>query len=966
MSLPSQEAGRARGASAVAFVHSLNILIKYSRMYGFDHKRTESAFETTWKELQAALPVAGSGGLLLGVNGNRILLDGLPLDTGQAERSFAQLLGAAGLASIHFAPDVTDEDLARLVRAFALGGSKAQDLSRQIKESLGSNDKSRIRVNEVKFVAADPLTGDVSVAAQIAAQTLGPEFKAWLNDPQKLLQLIAASEGSNRGGGGTGPNLPPGSVPMGSSGTGASGSGSGGSATGGNGSAVGGGAGGTGGSGGGGGGAFAFGGGFSGGGFSGGGPTANPGGNFVSGLSGATGAAGTAAAIAYSNTVPLQEEEVVQAIRLLTQFGEASKSSEPKIEQLQQEIDATSPNARLNLQGLLSNLAATVGNTETDSNMLMKAAEHMAIKFALEKYQKGDIKVNAVHQILEHMSRQMERLRQILRLQEDKMGKAGLLVESHADIMDRMFWAEVPESGKKSVLLSNEAACVPARNVKQFLDTLIERGDAEATDQILRNYLNCLGSKDAEIRRKTAIGLSQLSELYASVGKTLLIDTIRRIGEQVRTEQEGELQSLMSAAFVRLSQEASVRRQYGALEEVLESLEAIAKERPLFAKDMAPRIGVENRLPEFIDEALRLDEIPNELIGVFKRTSEASVEHLADRFYKCMTRQECDRVVDLVNGLGSPALEQMRQMLRLGQPSKAASVVGLLSRLDVPTLLELLPARMSDMNRFYQDMIVRQIAYGAAVDRGHTLLEFLELLDPSVLPMAVDEIGMTGDRTTAGPCIAMAQPGDAQGRSPFLQLKALETLGRLREIDSTPILRGLLDARKMFKWTYHREIRIAAAQALAKIDPRYGSQIMSETGLEAAELALAPLEPAPACPWVRQRRYERLVLAKAIPGVLSSSWGKCNVQIREMSMGGGLATKEDSVRISSEGTLEFSVGMRSVKAQVILRRAKQQEFGYEIVNIDLEGRSRIRKMLVDSISKAPETRGKDWDGNRKA
>src|SRR5713226_6489137 len=200
MSLPSQEAGRARGASAVSFVHSLNILVKYSRMYGFDHKRTESAFETTWKELQAALPVAGKGGLLLGVNGNRLLLDGLPLDTGQAERSFAQLLSAAGLASIHFAADVTDEDLARLVRAFALGGSKAQDLSKHIKESLGSTEHSRIRINEVKFVAADPLTGEISVAAQIAAQTLGPEFKQWLNDPQKLLQLIAAAEGAKAGG----------------------------------------------------------------------------------------------------------------------------------------------------------------------------------------------------------------------------------------------------------------------------------------------------------------------------------------------------------------------------------------------------------------------------------------------------------------------------------------------------------------------------------------------------------------------------------------------------------------------------------------------------------------------------------------------------------------------------------------------------------------------------------------------
>ena len=924
MSISAQEPGRSRGTSAVAFVHSLNILVKYARMYGLDHKRTEGAFDTTWNELQQSLPSTGSSGFLLGVNGHRLLLDGLPLETGQAERSFAQLLSAAGLASIHFAPDVKAEDLARLVRAFAVGGSKAQDLSKSIKEALGA-DNTRIKINEVKFVAADPLTGDISIAAQIAAQTLGPEFKNWLNDPQKLLQLIAASEGANRGGGGS-----PGSAPAGP------------------------------------GGGFAGPGDGSNGGYypAPAGAVANSGlvANMAAG--GVAGSA-TAAALACSTTVPLQEEEVVQAIRLLTRFGEASQTAEPKTEDLRKEIENTSPNARLNLQGLLSNLAATVGNQETDQNMLMKAAEHMAIRFAMEKYQRGDVKVNAVHQMLEHMSRQMERLRSVLRLQEDKMGKAGILVESHADIMDRMFWAEVPESGKRSVLMSNEAACVPPRNVRQFLETLIERNDVDAAENILRNYFNCLDSKDNEVRRKTAIGLSQMSDLYATVGKDLLVDVIKRAGDQVRTDQEGELQSLMSAAFVRLSQEASTRRQYGALEQVLDSLQAIAKDRPLFAKDMAPRIGVENRLPDFIEEALRLDEVPRQLVGVLRRTLEASVDHLADRFYRCLTRQECDRVIDIVKGLEGTALEQMRHILRLGQPSKAAAVVGLLSRLDVGTLLELLPARMQDMNRFFQDMIVRQIAYGAAPDRGRTLLELLELLDPSVLPMAIDEIGMSGDVTAAGACIAMAQAGEAQGRSPFLQIKALETLGRLREQDATPVLRGLLEARKMFKWTYHREIRVAAAQSLAKIDPRYGSQIMSETGLEAAELALAPLEPAPACPWVRQRRYERLVLAKAITGTLSSSWGKCAVQIREMSMGGGLATKEDGVRISSEGTLEFSVGMRHVKAQVILRRAKQLEFGYEIVNIDLDGRAKIRRLLVETLEKAPETRGKEWDGNRK-
>ena len=154
---------------------------------------------------------------MLGVSDNKLLLDGVPLETGQTERSFGQLLTTAGLASLHFSKDVTIEDFTRLVRAFTVAGSKAQDVAKQIKEALsGGSKQSTIKINEVKFVAADPLTGDISVAAQIAAQTLGPEFKQWLNDPQKLLQLIAAAEGANAGaaaGQGGGTAVPFGSVP---------------------------------------------------------------------------------------------------------------------------------------------------------------------------------------------------------------------------------------------------------------------------------------------------------------------------------------------------------------------------------------------------------------------------------------------------------------------------------------------------------------------------------------------------------------------------------------------------------------------------------------------------------------------------------------------------------------------------------------------------------------------------------
>jgi hypothetical protein len=329
-----------------------------------------------------------------------------------------------------------------------------------------------------------------------------------------------------------------------------------------------------------------------------------------------------------------------------------------------------------------------------------------------------------------------------------------------------------------------------------------------------------------------------------------------------------------------------------------------------------------------------------------------------------MRREECDRMVELVTELGSPVLHHLREALRLGQPRQAAAVVGLMSRLDVPTLLELLPTRLPEWNRFYHDVIVRQIAYGAAPDRGRTLLELLEILDGAVLPQALDEIGMSGDRAAAPPLMVIAEAGEAQGRPPLLQLKAVESLGRLRHPDSVPVLRNLLDSKKMWKWVNHKELRIAAAQALAKIDPRFGSEVVSSSGLEPAELAVAPLDSAPACPWVRQRRYERVSLLKPISATLSSSWGKSSIQVRELSLGGGMGVKEDNLRVGSDANIDINVGVRRIRAQVLLRRARVNEVGFEIVSTDLESRYRLRRLLMEALDNAREQKNGEWSGQR--
>jgi hypothetical protein len=57
--------------SARAFIRSLNILLKYARLYGFDHARTAEQFEIAWSELHESIPVTSESGLVLSASGSQ-------------------------------------------------------------------------------------------------------------------------------------------------------------------------------------------------------------------------------------------------------------------------------------------------------------------------------------------------------------------------------------------------------------------------------------------------------------------------------------------------------------------------------------------------------------------------------------------------------------------------------------------------------------------------------------------------------------------------------------------------------------------------------------------------------------------------------------------------------------------------------------------------------------------------------
>ena len=1221
-----------RAFAARAFVRSLNILLKFARMYDFGHPRTARQYETAWTELRTAIGSDNDAGLLIAVTGDQLLLDGTPLDSAAAEKSFARMLSVSGISSIHFSPKVTQASLARFVRGFPTGNSsKPQKLAEQLKAALQGDP--HIHVNEVCFVPADSAVAKSTIAAQLTARTLGmgsTQADELFSDPEKLLQLIVAAEGTKGGGPGTGTGSGSGRSGSGT-GTGESGSGTGngsggvggaGNGPGGSGGGVGGyssgpadltgrggsvqnaggnapgfyssglgrasgsggeGAGfsgpatainagshsgsgtGTGAGTGGGTGTWNIvnssgegvgapldpnAGGFwlgkeSGGGTSGGGTSltggtgvvagsesgsggpapsggsvgtwnivnssaggggapldpnaggfwlgkessgapsgggtslsgsapivagresgsggSSPGGGSAgtwnilnaSGGSGGTpldpnaggfwfgkessgtasgggangptgveigGSPGAGAASMHGapsgapqgspapgaigggrsgsapspkswqvpessgenesqgaggvgrwttatkgirgtrnarNVTPgsmsvetglmtLHQDELQGILQVLAQIARTNEGEKNKLDPtaFQSRLSTLPRRARFTVSQALSALAAQAPSESSDRPTLMKLAEHIAIRYALESYERGDIEVNTVRTMLDDMNQELDGLRKILGVYEEKMAQAGLDVQSHVDLLAQQFWAQVTEEKAKNVLESSEAWCVPPQKVREYVESLLKKEDSEGAEKVLTNYASCMAAKSPEARRQSAMGVAELASLYAKLSDRLLVSTIRQAGVQLAEETDSQLQSVVGAAFVRLSQEATKKRAFPAVQRAVELVDYVETERPGVGKNLRPRIAVEDRLPEFIEEAVKNGSAPDGLTDLLRRIPGPAADHLAKRFSRAGFRDDCDLLISMTNNLGPEGIEHLRQQLLNGKSTEALEAVGLLARIDLPMLEQALPGKLREWKRTSHDRMVRQIAASGSSERGRLLLGLFDLIDPLIQPLAVDEIGLSSEKLADMKLVRLAEGDLPSDGSPYLQLKAIEALGRLRTAAAEHVLRKIAETRKVFGWASASELRVVATQAMEKIDPEWAKSFLPSSGLSVAELSIEVLDPDPNSSAIRQRRYPRMRLERPVPATTTNLKENCHMEIPEMTLGGGVAFCDASLHPGTVVGIRMNPGQKPVKAKAIVRDANTQARAFEVVEMDLEERAKLRKLLV--------------------
>src|SRR5487761_998987 len=187
---------------SAAFVHSLNLQLKFARLYGPKHARPLSQRDEAWYGLHAAIGAAGPSGLVLGVSGAEILVDGAIVDSTAAERSLARALASANIASIAFTAELNRESFAQFVRTFSESNVRPSQLIERLRSAIGEGPESGVRINEIRFVTADfPDAGSLtrSIAPALPSEGNDGENNGSLRDPETLIQLItAATESSGR------------------------------------------------------------------------------------------------------------------------------------------------------------------------------------------------------------------------------------------------------------------------------------------------------------------------------------------------------------------------------------------------------------------------------------------------------------------------------------------------------------------------------------------------------------------------------------------------------------------------------------------------------------------------------------------------------------------------------------------------------------------------------------------------
>src|SRR5260370_19947704 len=185
---------------------------------------------------------------------------------------------------------------------------------------------------------------------------------------------------------------------------------------------------------------------------------------------------------------------------------------------------------------------------------------------------------------------------------------------------------------------------------------------------------------------------------------------------------------------------------------------------------------------------MRSGQIADGMMDILTLMPKATIQYVTNRFGHCGFREDCDLFTTIIRGLGEDATQRLLETLQTAPANEAAESIGLVSQLSPEAVEKILPVRLSQWPRSVHDRAVRQLSATPAEERARLLIAIYDTLDALIRPLAIDEMGMSGQPSCISKLIELLQNDETPG---FTRLNAGEALRRLRAAASRSLFRPI-------------------------------------------------------------------------------------------------------------------------------------------------------------------------------
>jgi len=407
------------------------------------------------------------------------------------------------------------------------------------------------------------------------------------------------------------------------------------------------------------------------------------------------------------------------------------------------------------------------------------------------------------------------------------------------------------------------------------------------------------------------------------------------------SETVPETGALLAAFLETLARVAVNRADYAGFETILKGLERPPQgnEHDHLMMALSQRLVAQDRWLLLVDASLA----NRALDPVLPRLLQRDPERLLDRLTLLLTEPRGNEMIPamarLLRTIGVPVLNLLETRLYEARRQRVSAAIRLLSAADPERLLRGLARALGSWEWNLQDLAVSELSRpsNSACARSSAFVFCAVLADahPLVVPMMIDQIGLTQE-TTAVPQLMEIAAGEHEIlRDQFVRIKAIEALGRLHATEAADLLRQLSGGRDGLAYAEPAGLRAAAEDALALLENR-PSSFRARAEFEAAAQASAS--------YVIPRRYMRIPLESPLRAHIDGSQAGL-ARVKTISLGGAYLASHKKMNVGDSIQLEVRAGLRKINFTAVVRNVGPDGNGVEFVHMKTEDRDKLRKLV---------------------